>query len=254
MSTTWNQEYYDNLNFFYWEPQHLGKQKNTKSRFDNPYKVMKHLREMEVTLNHQFNLFFQLLPNQLYMLFFEAVFKNIEKDEYLYQSLFDIDALELKDATQPDIFFKGRNNLIGVELKIGAKSSLEQVVKYAILYHFSQKNDDKRKNCHLLYIGKGNSDNLFKDKKISILNVQDYINLEMLPDKTKKGKISLRHDKQDILKIAKEMSISYLSYQQVYELFKSLRTKIETTSQYASTIEKLIHGMQNELLVRNLVI
>ena len=127
MSTTWNQEYYDALNFYYWEPQHLGRLTNPNSKYKNIEDVISHLRRMEVSLNHEFNLFFQLLPNELFNQFFNSLVDNFEPDDYKYQSLQDLKKLNLKDATQPDIFFKGENNFVGVELKVTAKSSLDQI-------------------------------------------------------------------------------------------------------------------------------
>ncbi len=252
MLTTWNKEYYDALSFYYWEPQHLGKLKNPKSKYNNVKDVLSHLKKMEVSLNHQFNLFFQLLPNELFHQFFGSIVQNLELDDYKYQSLENLKILNLNDATQPDIFFKGNNNLIGVELKVGAKTNLDQVMKYAMLYHFSQTNDDKNKNNHLVYFGCGEFHNLFKDNKTTIQSLKDEMSLDMIPDITKKGKISLKEVKESILDIAQQMTITYISYKEIYLLFDHLKSQIEIESQYSSTIIKLIEGMQNELSERKL--
>lgn len=252
MSTTWNQEYYDALNFYYWEPQHLGKIKNPKSRYNNVEDVLAHLRKMEVSLNHQFNLFFQLLPNEVLNQFFGFVINNLEFDQFNYQSLKDIDKMNLNDATQPDMFFKGNKNLLGVELKLGAKTSMDQVMKYALLFHFSQKDDDTPKKNHLVYVGPGEFQNLFKDKNTTIQTIKDNMSLDLLPDKTKKGNLNLTNHKEAILKVAKQMSISYISYNEIYKLFEHLKSQIDISSQYSSTIIKLIEGMQNELSQREL--
>jgi hypothetical protein len=53
------------MNFYYWEPQHLGKKKNPNSKIQNISDALDHISKMEVSLNHQFNLFFQLIPAAL---------------------------------------------------------------------------------------------------------------------------------------------------------------------------------------------
>ena len=63
MKSSWNNEYYDIMNFYYWEPQHLGKIKNPNSKIQSIHDALSHIAKMEVSLNHQFNLFFQLLPS-----------------------------------------------------------------------------------------------------------------------------------------------------------------------------------------------
>lgn len=53
----WTSEYYDVMEFYYWEPQHLGKIKNPKSQYSNQLKSLEHIQNMEVSLNHMFNVF-----------------------------------------------------------------------------------------------------------------------------------------------------------------------------------------------------
>ena len=51
MKSSWNNEYYDIMNFYYWEPQHLGKIKNPNSKIQSIHDALSHIAKMEVSLN-----------------------------------------------------------------------------------------------------------------------------------------------------------------------------------------------------------
>ena len=76
MATTWLDGYYEALKFFYWEPQHIGRKKDVARPVINLEKVMKHLRSMEVTLNHNINQFLLLAPIALRARSFHEFFRT----------------------------------------------------------------------------------------------------------------------------------------------------------------------------------
>lgn len=253
MSSSWNKEYYDIMNFYYWEPQHLGKIKNKESKIQNINDALNHIAKMEVSLNHQFNLFFQLLPSELTNIIFNKIdcrFTGTEKLEY--QSIEDISVLNLKDSTQPDVFFKSNTDLVAIEFKLGTKSSIEQLLKYATLFHFTRLHHQKNFKCHLVYVGVNSFDSMFKEKFSHIDLVQDQLELVHIPDVTKKGSIDLTPHKDEILNLAKDMSLSFVNYQQLHDLFDHRISALDTANPYTETIHKLISGMNNELIYRNL--
>ena len=59
---TWVDRYYEALAFFYWEPQHLGRSKADGTSIRSVQDALKHLRAMEVTLNHVMNQFLVIMP------------------------------------------------------------------------------------------------------------------------------------------------------------------------------------------------
>ncbi len=65
MTSGWLDSYYEALEFFYWEPQHPGRKKHATAEFNTLPKVRKHLRRMEVTLNHNIHQFLALAPRTL---------------------------------------------------------------------------------------------------------------------------------------------------------------------------------------------
>ncbi len=252
MASTWNTEYYDIMSFFYWEPQHLGKKRYPESTYKSLKDAMVHLKKMEVTLNHQFNFFFRLLPENMYLDFFRSIVPGLVEDNYHYQNREDVEGLQLNDATQPDILFVGSKSIIGVELKIGAKTTFEQVLKYAMLFYFEQKRSGSAKVCNLIFFGSGSFSNLFKEKPSSVEELKGNLLVDMLPDVTKKGGISLVGEKEAIVEVARSMTIAFVSYSEVYTRLNELKSGIDKLSPYHDTPLKLIDGMLNELEIRGL--
>lgn len=252
MPSHWNTEYYDIMSFFYWEPQHLGKKSSPKRRYSSLEEVIEHLKEMEVSLNHQFNFFFRLLPESLYLRFFRSILSGLVEDSYHYQGIEDLEKLQLNDATQPDILFVGQKSIIGVELKIHAKTTYEQILKYAMLFYFEQKHSEASKACNLVFFGRGTFSNLFREEISSIKELKSRFSIDMLPDTTRKGNISLLEHKEGIVDLAKSMTISFISYSELYNSLNDLKSEIDKYSPYYDAPLKLIDGMLNELEIRGL--
>lgn len=139
----WTDEYRDIIEFYYWEPQHLGRAKGIK-RFDNVEQMWEHVDSIEVSLNHILNIFFSLYSNK-------TLFSKLGVEEtYDYVSSRQVE-LWVQDTggfTQPDMFFTGDNSNLAIELKLAAKTSLEQIAKYIIFNHKISQN--KRLNIVFL--------------------------------------------------------------------------------------------------------
>lgn len=120
----WTDEYREIVEFYYWEPQHIGRAKGEK-RFNNANEMYAHVSKMEVSLNHILNIFFSLYPlNKL------GCFNADESHTMMSAHQLEQLQQEQKNATQPDMFFQGKTKNIAIELKTASKSNLKQVVKY----------------------------------------------------------------------------------------------------------------------------
>lgn len=139
----WVENYYDALQFYYHEPQHLRKRKKPNSNLKSSELVDEKLRRLEVPLNHQIKQFLSLAPNSLRKRLFDSVpfdpapklpvsgkfilagrhiAKRREDGRYVFAS-----------EAQPDLLFKGVGETVSLEMKIDAKSGVDQVLKYALL-------------------------------------------------------------------------------------------------------------------------
>ncbi len=129
----WIDSYYEALEFFYWEPQHIGRKKHADGRLRTVDQVQRHLRRMETTLNQLLSQFFLLAPTSLRNRLFERLFDEEFRRPFVSLGR-DVDELfSLQKATQPDLLFVSDREVVAIEMKIGAKCSVEQVLKYALL-------------------------------------------------------------------------------------------------------------------------
>lgn len=121
---SWTDEYREIVEFYYWEPQHIGRSLSGK-RFKNADEMYAHINGLEVSLNQILNIFFSLLP----LINIDCI--NGDTSNVLISS-WQLETIirEQKNATQPDMFFTGSKKNIAIELKTGSKSSLDQVLKY----------------------------------------------------------------------------------------------------------------------------
>lgn len=122
---SWTDEYREIVEFYYWEPQHIGRGSGGK-RFSGADEMYAHVNTLEVSLNHILNIFFSLYPLHKVSCFDDA------DESHTMLSAWELETYQRqqKNATQPDLFFVGGTSNVAVELKLGSKTNLEQVAKY----------------------------------------------------------------------------------------------------------------------------
>jgi hypothetical protein len=133
----WNNSYYAALETYLWKPQYLrneskDKGEGKKRRVDE---IIASIKKLEEPLNHILNVFFSLAPSSL--------IARIVGSSSAGESFRSIHFTELRDAAdskvlysklcQPDAFFLGTKLRACIELKVGAKLDVQQVIKYAAL-------------------------------------------------------------------------------------------------------------------------
>lgn len=155
MERSWIESFYDAQEFLFWEPQHIGKRRDPESNLDSYDKVSEHLRGMEVTLNQHISTFFLLAPQafrqRLCMLLFGC---RLAGKLHMHAPGVE-ERYGMVDSVQPDFFFTSRNSVLGVEMKIRAKSSVNQFLKYALLGLAEEIADGCQKEHFLGFLGRG---------------------------------------------------------------------------------------------------
>ena len=243
----WTSEYYDVMEFYYWEPQHLGKIKNPKSRYNNQFKSLEHIQNMEVSLNHMFNVFFRLAPSSFANSLVNATCNTAIEDKLSMLGRYDVREFSL--VVQPDLLFISKSTSFSIEMKIGAKSSLEQVYKYALLHWLEQQYSGVERQSILLYIGKGEFQDLWVEK---FTNPQEVISAAISSDISK---LKLRANKvesidinwSEVKTILSNTTIGYCNYTG----FNDLLSK-NSDSNSSETEVKLFDGLSSELQRREL--
>jgi|TARA_Y100000294_G_C8519841_1_gene322413 hypothetical protein len=252
MAGHWNNEYYDNLEFFYWEPQHLGRMKNPESDIQSVEDAVKHLRHMEVCLNHQMNLFFQLAPKSYQVRLFETCFGGRFDDDWTlvgreFEELWSVQAL-----TQPDLFFAGRTSNVCIELKLSAKLSLEQVLKYVYLNMLEQQHSGTSKQYFLLFMGRGGFENQWTEKFADIGSMRSELSTVRLSESPKGWASRFEGLDDQIFEAAEDTSMYFMNYEAFAASLVDFRDGIDSSSPYAETMTKLFDGMLAELRERGL--
>lgn len=249
----WNEIYEDIVDFYFWEPQHLGKIKNPKTKHKTYEGVMENISKMEVSLNHQMELFFTLAPKKFLSDFFSLAFAtNLSDDFVYYPDSFGEYIEKLGDYTQPDFVFEGKKNIIAVETKIDAKSSLDQYLKYQYLGLNYQRETGTKKKFWLLYIGKKSVNLLWKEGFTSFSEVKEAFRDMEFPEVSKKGNVAIEKDKDDLLVQSKQTTLGYVKYSQLFNFVKKTMHSITVTA-VSETYLKLLQGLADELEARKLV-
>lgn len=244
-ATHWNRQYYDNMAFHFWEPHHIGRTRNPDSRIRTEAEATAKLRGLEVVLNHQMELFFRLAPDGLVRDLFACAFGAEFADTYRvigreFHQLFAVAGL-----TQPDLLFEGTRATVAIELKLGAKTSLEQIVKYATLFALMQP---ARQAYGLLLMGPKGFPDLWRDKFQTPADISPALaglDRSTLPGKLRRH-LECRGDDVDAL--LAQMKVGFLSY----ENFHTRLADEAKRGPHHDTYQRLLAGMMAELEERGL--
>lgn len=253
MKPTWTKYYYDILDFYYWEPQHLGKIKNPNRKYRTYDDIFDHLGKMEVSLNHQLALFFNIIPEGISNGLLKAMTDGKAKDKYIYESHKTAKIIEkLNDFTQPDFLFEGKHSLLAIEVKLDSWSSLDQLMKYLFLYVLLKKKLKYIKRFSLIYLAKDKFDGIWEQKYNNKDELLEAFKKYEIPDYTAKGDINIKPYKKAILKAIEETDIHFVNFQQFLRLLDSEKKKLGR-SESGRGWANFIDGLQGELKNRKLI-
>ena len=176
---SWTRKYWDLVDHFYWAPQYLGLKSipqrywmidgdtvSVPKEMTNPkgplYRRLRsgedywnYVHRQEETFNHIFDLTFAVLPGDVVGEILN-VFTSAGSGQ-LYESL----GRELgtryfwgehDNITTPDGFFVAEDSILAVELKFNAKTSLDQLAKYMLLFAAEEMVAGQRASLDLLYV------------------------------------------------------------------------------------------------------
>jgi hypothetical protein len=266
MKPNWIDSYYEGLEFFYFEPQHM--------RFSQPAseelqaleqvakqatkadQVLKHLRKMEVTLNQNIRQFFCIAPNSLFEGLMHAIFGSSQRfngEFRLYGREVDSE-LDLRNSTQPDFLFVSDESVVSIEMKIGAKCSLDQVLKYALLGLAVEIKQQGNKHHCLLLLGRGDFTNQFKERFETLEVLKDHATKKELDDFLRNKPSWATAKRGRLREILLGMDVEFWNYERLAEYIRPLRPADSDRSAGAEVYRKLIDGLLEELMLRKLIV
>ena len=252
MISNWLDGYYEALEFFYWEPQHLGRKKNIDGEFNTLEKVLKHLRKIEVTLNHNLNQFLLLAPKSLHRTIFKVFFGEILPLPFQMHGRGVDTNFELVNAMQPDFLFISSNEVVSIEMKIAAKSSIDQVLKYALLGLAVEAKEQRQTLHYLGFLGVGKFENQWKEKFASVEELRGELGRVDLHSFLGRQPLKFRTNEARFRSIIEEMKFGFLNYEDLAIILRSEIPKSSDESPAAEAYTNLLQGMLLELQVRDL--
>jgi hypothetical protein len=230
---SWINSLYKLSDYYYYEPQHLGKQKNPDSNFKNDEEIFEHIGKLEFTLGNQLDTFFSLLPEEL----ITKLFSQIAKEQLgSKMSYYGVDYVALMNNTmQPDIVMLNDDYAVYVELKTKTKSNLEQYHKYLKLHRAIEEHLHTKRKMVMLFLTKCEMTELFEE------GFKDF-------DEVKKALIESSPSETEILELSKECNMGQLNYEQFFALINNLAGEEKNP-----ILDKLVEGLKEELQERTLI-
>lgn len=246
---------YDIYEHLFWEPQRIWRKKPPVAKYKNRQEVLTNLKGKwwETSLNHILNIFFTFLPSQLLHQFLESSAQEpLWFDEYeLYVRDLSgvVDVADIWSITQPDLFLVWEKNIVSIEMKIGIKSSLDQVMKYILLHHLESLKSKKHKKSYLIYLWVGEFPTLRPDKYHTVKELREALAEFDLGNIKKNKKMDYESYETAIRKTLQSTVISYITYQDVADFCSKNIEQFQSNPQVRKLLTWLVEELQDRGLV-----
>ncbi len=261
-TTDWLDSYYEALEFFYWEPQHF--RANTQAAVEakklaeiakkstRVEQVTRHLREIEVTLNHNIKQFFLLAPAALRNNLFEKLFGCQFKNTFEMQGREVDKKFALANCMQPDFLFISEGEVVSIEMKIKSQCSVDQVLKYALLGRAVEIQQKEQRKHYLVLLGSGDITKQFPKRYKSTHELTDAIKKENLTTFLGNKPKVFRQNPQDLQRIVDDMNVQFLNYKDFIDILEGATPQQTDQSAGAEVYRNLINGLCHEIRLRKL--
>jgi hypothetical protein len=249
---SWIEAYYESLEFFNQEPQHIGRKRYADAKFRTLSEVKEHLREMEVTLNQNLQQFFSLAPDALRNRLLQVLFQ-VRFAEPLVMLARDIDVqFALENCMQPDIVFASDDQVASLEMKVGAKCSIDQVLKYALLGLAVEMKQDRERTHFLAILAPGSLASQFREHFPDIASLKEAALRADLTSFLSNKPTRFRKRQARLGDIVASLQVASLSYKRLAEILHENAPSTGDKSPGAEVYGKLISGLIGEFKRRDL--
>jgi hypothetical protein len=246
----WNSVYYDVIQEYYWDPKLIGRVPAVPPIFANDKEMLGNLRRMEVSLNHLLALFFSLAPQDYISGLESTVFGDTTDKAYRNIGIFELRRTTPHDPTQPDVFMASADTCFSVEVKIGAKSSLEQVVKYALLHCWHEKKEGKPLASRLLYLTPRPEGKTWAENFTDVGCMKAALDAFDFNGFLEKTKMSKDLTAAELEAASRSLQVAHITFARFHEITKTYAGAIPPGERYADSARKIIDGLVHELEFR----
>lgn len=253
MEPDWTASYYEALEFLYREPQHIGCKPRAGAEFETLAKVTQHLHRIEVTLNQNLHQFFLLAPTGLRNELFASLFtRRFSHPFTLHRSNVDGE-FALENAMQPDLLFVSDIEAVAMEIRLGRRWSLTQVLEYALMALAVELHlGAPRRYCFAL-VGTGDFPSQWEEQYSSVTKLKIALGHEdpILFLGTQADRFRKHEDR--FMEIVAGLDLAFLSFADFAASLRDAAPSDTDMSPGAEVYRRLIAGMLAEFDRRRLV-
>ena len=232
----WPDEYENILEFYFWEPQHLNRFSPPAERRLPLNTVFERLRVKEVPLNHLFTIFFSLAPAALSARLISAIAPGITCNSAYLINIPRVRRSKLPGICQPDLVFMADARTVFLELKIRARTSIEQILKYALAGEVIRGNRDRPPA--LVFVGKSPT-----FAEVDVFEAQREAASFVVPAKIERYADNLNVSLEQLIQAAHHMPVFRTSYTAIRSHLSSELETISAQAEGGETLRRLVKGM-----------
>ena len=167
----------------------------------------------------------------------------------------DVDVeFALEKATQPDLFFTSKAEVVGIEMKVDAKCDLRQVLKYALLGLAVELQTGEPRQHYLALLGRSDFARQWHERFASVdelklalasTDVSSFLNTQANRH---------REHEQRFREIVASTVFSFINYAELAAFLADARPPDADETPSAEVFRKLVDGMIAELRRRGLTL
>ncbi len=268
----WNKQYWDTVSNFYWNPRYIGLQGHKLNKFlgdkDNvfvPRKLLnpagpiytrtktknfehlcEKLRAEEEVLNHAFNFMFSIAPDLLIEKLFCSGLSFEDDGPFEFFGFRELSVkfgLEHKGVGQHDALLASFESFIAIELKTGALSSPDQLLKYVLLLARLLKDRPETSNFGLLFIcPEADQGKMLPSCGLSRPNIaSDWLEIHK---RSAKKDVRTELDKlpKQVRKVLERLTIATLSWTRLHSDLCEVREQLKPGRPSQQAMRRLLEG------------
>ncbi len=271
----WHRKYWDIVDRFYWVPSDLGLKSIVRKglpvseggvciplemlggadriyvRDRKIHSAIERLGQQEEILNNIFDISFAIAPDEVIsrLLFDPLAIRDEGPFDSIGREIWKRFGWgEYENVTSPDGFIVSGQSIVAVELKLGAKSSVNQLAKYVALLVWEEMKAGQRENLGLLYITpSGDPSRLWAKgtEPEAFPNLMPQIQKLRLPPRIN----TLFEDHPDRLaSVLERLIIKIISWQEHIEAVSGLRESLDAKDRGEQTLRRLLDGYYSQLI------
>ena len=253
MEPDWTASYYEALEFFSREPQHIGCKTHAGDEIETLAKVTQHLHHIEATLDQNLRQFFLLAPTLLRNELFASLFTRRFSHPLTLLSSSVESEFTLEVAMQPDLLFVSDIEAVVMAITLERTWSLTQVLEYALMTLALELHlGAPRRHC-LALVGAGDFPSQWKGQyasvtelKIALDNKDPALFLRTRADR-------LRKHEDRFMEIVASLDMAFLSFADFATSLREAAPSDTDVSPGAEVYRNLIAGILAEFDRRRLV-